>query len=271
MTTTISAPSTDPVVRRAPGRRLRAWHLLCGAALALAACAKELPSDGANAQMTRIDNLRAVRYCEVFLIGGDPNPIDRHLQAAFYNTSELNIVANRMDTCPQAMWDRVDRDALKRQYNVLGVFKNGPRGWTNDTIELPVGATRSFEGLQARWMGVVNLPPNFGSGSVAYQPTTVNRRSRMWFRAGRPVFVLDTPQGPAVMQAFSAIVDPNLTYDQLNTLGSRLRLPQGWRFRVVTIPRDLEIQAVNGQAHIVQDDLENTYDICTPGACTFLP
>jgi hypothetical protein len=39
----------------------------------------------------------------------------------------------------------------------------------------------------------------------------------------------------------------------------------------VTITRDLEIQAVNGQAHIVRDDLENIYDICTPGACTFQP
>jgi hypothetical protein len=98
------------------------------------------------------------------------------------------------------MWDRLDRDALKRQFNLLGVFKNGPRGWTNDTTELPVGATRSFDGLQARWFGVVNLPPDFGQGSVAYQPTTVSRRSNMWFRAGRSIFVLDPPQGPAVMQ-----------------------------------------------------------------------
>jgi hypothetical protein len=30
---------------------------------------------------------------------------------------------------------------------VLGVFKNGPRGWTADAMDLPVGALRSFNGL----------------------------------------------------------------------------------------------------------------------------
>jgi hypothetical protein len=45
----------------------------------------------------RIHNLRAVRCFELFLIGGDPGPINRYLQAAFYNTSELNNAANRMD------------------------------------------------------------------------------------------------------------------------------------------------------------------------------
>jgi len=37
------------------------------------------------------------------------------------------------------MLDKVDAVALKKQFDVLSVFKNGPRFWTNDWIDLPVG------------------------------------------------------------------------------------------------------------------------------------
>ena len=64
------------------------------------------------------------------------------------------------------------------------------------------------------------------------------------------------------MQASAQIVDPNLTYEQLANLGSKLKLPAGWKFRVTVLDRDLNIKAINGDAWIVQDDLENTYDKC---------
>jgi len=166
----------------------------------------------------------------------------------------------------------VDRDALKQQYDVLGVFKNGPRGWTPDAIELPVGAKRSFDGLEARWMGVVTLPPGFGKGSVAYQPTDVHRKSVMYFLKGRPVFILEDPQGtPWVMQAYSDIVDPNLTYPQLTTLGDKLKPPPGWKYRVKVLDQDMTIHAIDGVARIMQDELQNTYDACLDGACSEKP
>ena len=56
------------------------------------------------------------------------------------------------------LWDKVDAEALKKQYDVLSVYKNGPRGWANDWLELLVGTQRSFDRLEARWMGVVQLP-----------------------------------------------------------------------------------------------------------------
>jgi hypothetical protein len=86
------------------------------------------------------------------------------------------------------------------------------------------------------------------------------------------VFILDDPQGmPWVMQAFSDIVDPNLTYDQLEKLGDKLKPAPGWKFRVAVLDRDLTIKAVDGVAHIVQDELENTYDQCFSDACTYKP
>ncbi len=162
---------------------------------------------------------------------------------------------------------------MKKEYDVLGVFKNGPRGWANDWIELPVGAQRSFDGLQANWFGVVQLPKDFGKkGSTYYNPTTVARKSQMGFLKGQPVFILETPDGmPWVMQAYSSIVDPNLTYEGLKDLDEKLKLAPGWKFRVKVLDQDLTIKAVDGHARIVQDDLENTYDACFETACSFKP
>jgi hypothetical protein len=252
-------------------------HAVLAASLAaaalLAGCAS-LPDDSKDAKVMRFDNLRAMRYCEVFLIGGDA--ITKNLSANFYNTTDLNNAANPRDTCPAAMWAKVDAETLKKQFDVLAVFKNGPRGWANDWIELPTGVERDFNGLKARWMGNVQLPKEFGKGSVAYQPTTVSRKSKMGFAKGQPVFIVESPDGvPWVMQAYSNIVDPDLTYAQLKDLGSKLKLAPGWKFRVKVLEQDLMIQAVDGKARIVQDDLENTYDACFveagQKACSVMP
>jgi hypothetical protein len=40
----------------------------------LAGCTKRLPNDGMDAKRMRFDNLNNYRYCEIFLIGGNPIP-----------------------------------------------------------------------------------------------------------------------------------------------------------------------------------------------------
>jgi hypothetical protein len=238
---------------------------------ALLAGAASPPNDGANAKVMRFDNLRDMRYAEVFLI----RVIGGNLEAAFYNTTGLNNSADPRDTCPPALWEKVDPETLKKQYEVVGVYKNGPRYWSMDWIELPVGAERDFDGLKSRWMGQVKLPKGVDlkkKGSSGYKPTTIARKSQMGFGKGKPVFILDDPEGnPWVMQAYSLIVDPNETYDSLKDLGSKLKLPAGWKFRVKILDEDLTIRAVNGVAHIVQDDLENTYDLCGGGSSNYKP
>ncbi len=249
-----------------------------GALLVLSAvltgCAT-LPDDGKDARVKRFDNLNNYRYCEVWLIGGDA--MTKDLAGAFYNTTALNNKANPRDSCPDDMWAKVDPEALKKQYKVLGVFKNGPRFWMYDWIELPVGKDRDFDGLQARWYGVVELPKEFGrAGSTFYKPTTVHRKSKQGYLKGQTVFILDDPEGtPWVMQASSRLVDKNLTYDDLKTLDTKLKLPPGWKYRVKVLDKDLGIGAINGVAHVTQDDLEDTYNACFEMAnqtnCTYKP
>jgi len=98
----------------------------------------------------------------------------------------------------------------------------------------------------------------------------------MGFDKGKPIFILDDPDGmPWVMQAYSLVVDPNLTYNDLQTLDKKLKLPPGWKYRVKVLDQDLGIGAIDGVAHIVQDDLEGTYNACFEADnkknCTYKP
>jgi hypothetical protein len=73
------------------------------------------------------------------------------------------------------------------------------------------------------------------------------------------VFQLEAPDGSRyAMQAYSQIVDKSLDYADLPALGSRLKLPSGWRYTTLTPETDLVLGA-KGQATVVQDELENTY------------
>lgn len=216
--------------------------------------------------------LRGVIYCEVWLFRSLP---DSGIAGVYYNTSDLNNATDAKNTCPASLWDKVTVASLEAQFNVLAAYRNGPRGWTMDTITLPVGPVETFDGLQARWMGQGILPKGVALASAhmnPYSPLQSHRRSSMTFEKGKPVFILQDPEGtPWVMQAFGQLVDRSLTYDTLKDLGSKLKPPPGWRFRVAVLDRDLTISTPQGYNWIVQDELQNTYDACKEGACTFQP
>jgi len=252
----------DIGMKRNVGTVLKTVGLFFVVALLMVGCSKPVPQDGTGATVMRLDHLNNYRYCEVFLIGG--NPITKDLQGAVYNTTDLNNKVNPQDSCSDDMWAKVDPETLKKQYDVLGVFKNGPRFWMYDWIELPVGAQREFDGLQARWFAQVQLPKEFGKkGSTFYNPTTVHRASKQGYAKGQTIFILDDPSGtPWIMQASSRIVDPTLSYADLPNLGKKLKLAPGWKYRSKVLDQDLTLQAINGVARIVQDDLENTYNAC---------
>jgi hypothetical protein len=77
------------------------------------------------------------------------------------------------------------------------------------------------------------------------------------------VFELVAPGGDTyVMQSYAQIKDPSLTIAQLPALGRRLKPPEGWRYRTRRLRRDLVLTA-NGSATVIQDELQNTYQLAT--------
>jgi len=92
-----------------------------------------------------------------------------------------------------------------------------------------------------------------------YREQTINRDTVYRFKAGLPVHMLEASDDSRyAMQAYLQIVDKTLTYDQLDALGSKLKLPSGWRYTTTTPDQDLVLGA-QGEATVIQDDFDNTY------------
>jgi hypothetical protein len=159
--------------------------------------------------------------------------------------------------------DKVDVKSVKEQYGVLAAFKNGPRLWTLDWIEVDMGKELDFGGMKARWVNWLDMKGiSTKPGEAAYKNITVGRHTKFGFDKGKQVFVLEDPEGnPWVMKSFSLITHPDQKFEELPTLGSRLKLPAGWKFRAPVLDQDLVLTPdKDGVAHITQDDLGNTYD-----------
>jgi hypothetical protein len=241
------------------------------AGVTLAADRTQIPTPN-TPEMKTFAGQRDVQYCEVWLFTGTP---ETGIWGTYYNTSELNNSADQMNTCPADVWDKVTVDGLKATWDVIGAYKNGPRGWTFDSVALPVGPVETFEGIETRWWGAGELPKGVDlkvAHMTPYEELKSHRKSTFTFEAGKPLFILDDPDGtPWVMQAYSKILDPDLTYADLSDLAAKLNPPEGWSFRVATPEQDLIISTPEGYNWIVQDELQNTYDACKEGACNIKP
>jgi len=220
----------------------------------------ELPHDDEGAKLMRFENVRGHRYTEIFLIGGDA--LTHHLVGGVYNTVGMNDPTGTGDSSPQPALDKVDVDDVTEKYGVLGAFKNGPRLWCLDWMEVMAGRARDFSGLKARWVMWLDIPEEMRKHeSVAYKPITGKRDTQRGINRGSPAFLLDDPNGDSwCMKSASLIVAPNQTYDSLKDLGNRLTPAPGWNFRAVVLEQDLVLTPDNGAVQITQDELGNTYD-----------
>jgi hypothetical protein len=106
---------------------------------------------------------------------------------------------------------------------------------------------------------------------MRYKRTPVERSTTITYRAGKPVYLLDDPDGKVwVMKAYRASYGQ--TYESLESLGSRYKsLPPGYKTRVVVLDRDLVLKPTGSVATIMQDEFENTYDYLGDGSANFVP
>ncbi len=226
----------------------------CPAGLAvLLACL--VAAGPAAAKPTRTTGMANDRYCEYLVVTGTlPN-----LVADVWNTYGL-------DDCPPALWKKSDVNALKARFGALAVQLNGPRHWLMDSasIELAkgLGQVQSFNGLRMRRIATVRVPITNGvPGAAPYTEVTVNRRNTFAWRRGRRVFELVAPDGSVyLMQAYAQIVDPAQTLAKLPSLGARLKLPAGWRYRSRVLKAPLAL-TTTGRATVLQDELQDTYQL----------
>lgn len=231
----------------------------------LIVCSLLLASCAPSAATTRADpvtlplqphpsvNLRHTRYCEVLPV----YRVKGQLVAEVFNTLGLNA-------CPADLWTKMNADALKKEFDAVAVNLNGPRAWVMDEVR---GEGASAGGKQATFGGIPMIQRatvNIDLASVTQgqpkpyvQPQFVKRNTTYIYAAGKPVYQLTDPDGKRyIMQTYDLTNVPGA--GALASLSTRLKLPTGWAFQEIMLTQTL-LLSVNGQATVIRDDLQNTY------------
>jgi hypothetical protein len=161
--------------------------------------------------------------------------------------------------CPAESWNALDAETIRSKTGARRVILNGPRIWLPNTTtgSRPSAKRATFGKLEMGLIATLDLER--GQKATPYRERVVPRTTTFTFNRGEEIYELTSPKGAVyVMQSMSQIVDPDLTLDQLGTLGSRLALPRGWTYRARKLEVDL-VLAIEGEAVVLQDDLKNTY------------
>lgn len=228
------------------------------------------PDDKSSAQLMTFENLLGTQYTEVLVVWG--NGITKDLTAGVYNTVGLNNPDTTGNTSTDAKVAKLNLEKIKTDNKALKVILNGPRLWTVDHIEVNAGVIRDFGDLQARWVMWFPIPKGFKQGAFAYKPMEVLRDTRMFINAGSPAFLMDDPDGNTyVMKSADRIFHPDQKFSDLKDLSSKLKMPEGWRFRFLILEKELSFYPDNGKGWIVQDDVGNTYDRLGGNYSNYIP
>jgi hypothetical protein len=273
-------------------KRIAVFCLAIGIALTFASCgnksaksdsqneskdstvAVKILNDGANAKPGRVENMHMVRYIEIFL--AFPDPKTGKLVAACYNPmfTPDGIPASK-NTAPQELVEGLDFDKMKQEYGVKGASLNGPKIWTPDWADLDAGVVRDFNGIKAAWVAQLIMDKDAGvSETTPYKPTTILRNSSLGWKKGTTVLLLDDAEGNTwIIKGFQLGLKPQYTYEQFVAAGQSnfKNLPEGWKFRVKTLDKDLNESPENGVATIMADEFFNVYDKTGPGMSDYKP
>jgi haloalkane dehalogenase len=224
--------------------------LLAFAILSAAVLLLHGQSATAPAGLMEKTNLRNVRYCEILVAKRQ----GLSATALVYNTLGLN-------DCPEAKWSALKADKLKNELRATMVILNGPRYFIMDRNALAnPGNVATFDGLEARLLGQLEIKKR--QDRTPYTEHTVDRQNQYVYDQGKNVYELLAPGGRTyIMQSYSQEIDKNLIEEGLLTLQNRLQLPGKWDYRVHKLEKDLVVRNSGGKAHVVQDDLRDSYQL----------
>lgn len=236
----------------------------------------QLPDDCASAEQRKYDNLRGYRFEEIDLFARDV--IKKILYVSIYNTTGQNAGDDTHDSAPDAYAEHVDPKAIAKTFHAVAASTSAPRYWALDWIADRFGAVRNFDGLDAAWEGngmaaeSKLAPKSPKSPPEAYHAASFPRTAIEGYAKGSRAYVLDDPKGHTwVLAAYTAKGAPNGTLGDLDTLADRLTLPQGWKFRNVTLDRELVLESKGGSSAAVEDNVGDVYHLAGPGQSNFTP
>jgi hypothetical protein len=203
--------------------------------------------------VSTLGGLHDARYCEFIALKGAPPDAT----AVVWNTIGLN-------KCPASWWNQFNAGDVAKELGATAVVLNGPRHFLMDSVSVPrVGRVMTFHGQKMRRVASIPIHTVAEIAQTSYTDRVIARDNTWRWKRGRRVYELIAPGGDVyVMQAYAQIKDPTLSIGKLRSLGSRLDLPTGWRYRSRVLRKPLALGA-NGTATIIQDELQNTYQLAS--------
>lgn len=213
-----------------------------------------------------VPNQRGHAWCEVIPIVGK----GATATAEVYNSTGF-------ENCTAERTAHLDAKKLATELNVGYVALNLRRFWAADEIFFyQAGEMISFQGVKAIWVASMNAEAlKAGLRGNFFTAQKIKRDTNWLFKAGKPAYLVRTPEGKVwVLQVYGHEVDPTLSIETMDLLGSKLKLPEGWKFEVKVLEKDLAIEPrrSGGIAHIMRDNLTNTYQACGyDDACSYVP
>lgn len=233
------------------------------ATLTLAACGSSeqsgtVPEVTQSQFLTPPDDIRDYRYCEIIPVFR--SGVTFHVEV--YNTIGLN-------ECPAELWNELEKEALNEAYGATDVKMNGPRYWVINGIAghgaTAAGKIVDFDGIEMKQAAQIETKLWEGTvGSKLYAENQVQRTTTFTYYADNMVYELTSPEGDVYrMQSYAQIVDPTLTIEDLETLGERLELSEGWRYQARLLSEE-SLLKTDGLAYVINDEFANSYQKVTP-------
>lgn len=213
------------------------------------------------------ENARGTVWCEIIpMTGTAPNVVMQ-----IYTSTGV-------DNCTEDRSAALDMTKLAADLGVEKVVMNPGRYWTFDRMTaFSAGEVVDFNGIKAIW-GATMTPQDVASitGGKPYSVGKIKRDTEWFYMKGKPAYLLRTPEGKVwVLQVFTKAKDKTQSMETMDQLGAKLQLPEGWKFEVKVLDKDLSLQprrVAGGEAYIMRDNLGNTYQGCGfDAACSYVP
>jgi hypothetical protein len=140
------------------------------------------------------------------------------------------------------------------------------RHWVMDELWFfKVSESVDVHGVQATW--AASMSPELMKRVLEgdFVPGEIHRDSKYLYARGSMVFLLRLPDGKTwVIQSYANEVDKDLSFDQRSNLASKSKLPDGFKFEVKTLTKNLTIdpRKANDVAHVLWDNLHDIYAGC---------
>jgi hypothetical protein len=189
-------------------------------------------------KMQTLRNSRGYQYCELVF--------NYEKGSDIYSTSPL--AKAKLD-----WWDKLDLEALAKEFGAKSVFKNGPQWWSMDEVGVMASDPVKVAGVEMVFgahlpAGTLSIPKYIVFNPAKYQNLT--------WKAGKPMYQLVDPDGHVYVLQGHKVPEESLA-----TLGEKFKeLPDGWRYRVNVLTEDL-VMKLTPKAPIpsVQDEFDQIY------------